>query len=411
MEYQCTCCNYKTTIKCCIVKHYLTKKHFANFKKSKYCDICKKDYNNNSNFRRHYLTHHQDDIANCGHISNNHKNNNQIDIHKNNNNLIKQVIDAKEDIKNEINKTINKSNKELLEANKEIIDQSNKQVVAVVNKAITKASALINYLMIHHSSTPPLKKITQTKCIKMLKLNYNCTGNNNLDLEKKLLSDYVNKMFVKSISKSILSIVNHKKPELQPIWNTDCARNHYVIKTSDNWNEDKAGIKFTDYIIKPLLTYIKDLMTKYEEVQIKTDMRPMAKNPTEVLEHMTKLRNCLLFESDLLHDVFVQPILKELSPYLRYLSSELNLDDEDDDDEDDDDDQEKIEDLEKLKKLEELKLIQDDLINIVKNTKSDNSDESYPDDSDNSDAESVSSASSEKSVHIYKTKTGKVIKL
>ena len=71
--------------------------------------------------------------------------------------------------------------------------------------------------MLHHSSTPPLKKITQTNCIKLLK-NYNCP--NKTEIENNLLYDYLKKYFVKNISQSILSYVNYKKPELQPIWNT-----------------------------------------------------------------------------------------------------------------------------------------------------------------------------------------------
>ena len=46
---------------------------------------------------------------------------------------------------------------------------------------------------------------------------------------------------------------------------TDCARTHYVIKTADNWNEDKAGVKFSEYIVKPLLAYIAELMDKYHD--------------------------------------------------------------------------------------------------------------------------------------------------
>ena len=119
-------------------------------------------------------------------------------------------------IKTIIDESTYKVQEEILDVKQEI-NKSNKQVVTVVNKAITKASELIKYLMLHHSSTPPLKKITQTNCIKLLK-NYNCP--NKTELEKDLLYDYLKKYFVKNISQSILSYVNYKKPELQPIWNT-----------------------------------------------------------------------------------------------------------------------------------------------------------------------------------------------
>jgi acetyl/propionyl-CoA carboxylase alpha subunit len=147
---------------------------------------------------------------------------------------------------------------------------------------------------------------------------------------------------------------------------TDCARNHYVIKTADNWNEDKAGVKFSEYIVKPLLVYIAELMDKYYDKISQVDIKT-GKTNEESMEHMTKLYNCVTFIKGLNNNIFVQPILKELAPYLRYLSSELNLDVLDDVLE---------ENVESNEKLEELKLLQEDLINIVKNNNSDNSDDS-----------------------------------
>ena len=363
-EYICSCCDYKTKAFYTFNRHCKSKYHILNFKKIKYCDVCKKEYKNISNFKRHYITLHSQYSANCNILSEDTNNKKVLKkINKttsdSDSNLIKQVIEAKEDIKNEIVK----SNKE----NKDCIEKSNKEVVAVVTKAITKASTLINYLMIHHSSTPPLIKITERKCSQILKL-YNInnkTINNSYkenssddeksiedDVEAILLSDYINKIFVKNISKSILHIVNHKKLKMQPIWNTDCARNHYVIKTEDNWNEDKAGVKFTEYIIKPLLSYIKDLIILYNTNFLKKKIVKTGKTPNQVKDDLLLFHHCLLFIDDLTNERFIIHILKELSPYLRYLSSELNLDDDDD-----------IVDAEKIK---ELKTIQEDLIKIVK---------------------------------------------
>ena len=233
---------------------------------------------------------------------------------------------------------------------------------------------------------------------------------------------------------------------------TDCARNHYVIKTADNWNEDKAGVKFSEYIVKPLLAHIADLMDKYHEKISKINMKT-GKTSNEILDHMTKLYNCVTFIKSLTNNIFVQPILKELAPYLRYLSSELNLDDENENEKSDaesdvESDVDSDIDNEKIEKLEELKLIQEDLINIVKNNNSDNSaDSDNLDNLDNLDnfdkskskksvknknskknvkskkiinsedsSESKKSEKSEESddsknnTSVYKTKTGKILK-
>ena len=153
------------------------------------------------------------------------------------------------------------------------------------------------------------------------------------------------KIFIKSLFFRLRIII-------EMIILTDCARNHYVIKTEDNWNEDKAGVKFTEYIIKPLLSYIKDLIILYNTNFLKKKIVKTGKTPNQVKDDLLLFHHCLLFIDDLTNERFIIHILKELSPYLRYLSSELNLDDDDD-----------IVDAEKIK---ELKTIQEDLIKIVK---------------------------------------------
>jgi hypothetical protein len=45
---------------------------------------------------------------------------------------------------------------------------------------------------------------------------------------------------------SILKIINHEQQDKQSIYNTDSTRYNYVVKTSTEvWNEDKSGVKFT----------------------------------------------------------------------------------------------------------------------------------------------------------------------
>ena len=218
MKYSCKCCKFETTFKKNYVSHLSTQKHINNFKTNKYCDICQKDYSSVKTFKVHYKREHSDNKDNTDKKDNN---NDDIINNVNSNGKIfasKKILHSDDAI---IDTNIDKSTNISYGKIKDIVDQSNKEnsekVVNVVNKAITKASELIKYLMIHHSETPPLKKITQTNCNKLLK-NYNCP--NKTEIEIDLLYDYNNKFFVKNISQSILSYVNHKKPTLQPIWNT-----------------------------------------------------------------------------------------------------------------------------------------------------------------------------------------------
>ena len=129
--------------------------------------------------------------------------------------------------------------------------------------------------MENHKSVPPLKKIKKHECIDKLRIDYKCPENkNDYSLQINMIKDYSKNLFIPNIAKTILSIVNNKDTEKQPIYNTDCSRYNYVIKiTSNNWDEDKSGIKFTDYVIRPLLKYIRDLNEEYiENILEKVDM-------------------------------------------------------------------------------------------------------------------------------------------
>ena len=360
MKYTCHCCNYETEYKSSIDKHKLTNKHITKYKTNKYCEICQKIFSTIGNYKIHYNREHVINIQDI-----------QVFIPIQNIKIDK--IDKKSYEKshensniqlNKIKKIVNDSNCEIKEVIHDEINKSNKEVVQVVSNAINKASSLIKYLMEYHQSTPPLARLNQKEGLRILRIDYKCPLNKKEDiyaLEKTFISDYRNNLFVRNICKSILNIVNYKYPEKQPIWNTDCSRYNYVIKTSmDKWDEDKAGIKFTDFVIKPLLQYISDLICIYRTNKLE---QTYVKNfsPDAVQEYLLQIQATYKLESDVDRDNLIKPILKELSPYLRYLESELEeLENKD-----------KLNELEQqnnLEKLEELEQLQEDLEEIVQQT-------------------------------------------
>ena len=259
-----------------------------------------------------------------------------------------------------INTNVEEIKDNINETREEIIE-----VKHVVTKAITKASALIKYLMKNYPEIPPLKQIDK-ESIDILRLEYKCPVNDNTlySLEEKMVFQYIDNVFVENISKVILKIVHYKNPEKQTIYNTDCSRNNYIIKTSAQWNEDKAGIKFAEYVIKPFLLLIKQNITNYRNYLDK--LRSTTKmNFIELDVHNKNFEGTIKLEIDLLSEKFVTPIVKRLSPYLRYIEEE-------------------IEQFEKIKKID---ILQKDLKNIIKTLDdSDNyNDSDDSDDSDNSD--------------------------
>jgi hypothetical protein len=341
MNNFCKLCNYTTNNISHYYRHCNAVKHLVNEKKTYYCVLCNKQLSNINS----YNSHKYKDLKKSKKNSNNLNNSNQLDNVKNeiNENIIKS--------KKEVNENIIKSKEEV---NENII-KSKEEVKTVVNKAITKATSLIKYLMQHHQNVPPIKKISDKESIKLLRIDYECPlkKDNDFVLEHRLIYDHANNRFIKNISKSILNIINHKKPKSQTIYNTDSSRHNYVIKTTQEvWDEDKAGIKFSDYIIKPLLKSIEELIKKFRETKIESvNMRKNTLQQNE--EHIDLLSKTLNLESDILNDRLITPILKELSPFLRYLQSEI----------------------EELEKYNEMEKIQKELEDMIKETNSDYSDD------------------------------------
>ena len=273
-------------------------------------------------------------------------------------NVIKKNI--KNNIKDDIKHHIDKSTHDIKEEIKEEIKESNKQVITVVNKAITKASSLIRYLMEHHQSAPPLKKINYNQCLNMLRIDFNCPEDdiNKYCLEKKLVDQYKYGIFIEKLSKSILKFINHHDRKNQSIYNTDVTRNNYVVKTGAcEWNEDIAGKRFCNYIIKPLLNSIKNLITNYRENDVEKINVEIEIN---FQKHFDYLKIILAFEGDLINGKILKPLLKELSPYLRYISEEL----------------------ENLEKMDELEKLQENLLDIINSNTQSEEDNSEEDNSD-----------------------------
>jgi uncharacterized CHY-type Zn-finger protein len=361
MLYICSCCNFETKLKTNYIRHLSTQKHINTFGSNKYCDICKKNYSSIKSFKNHYKLKHSNTNNTCDKSANNSINKtNDISYGK-----IKDIVDK---------------------SNNEVKDEI-QEVKTVVTNAISKASALIKYLTLHYQSTPPLKKIKQKECIKFLRIDYNCPEkNNNYDLEKNFVQDFSRKLFIKNICKSILNMVNYKKPDKQSIWNTDCSRFNYVIKTAiDKWDEDKAGIKFTEYVIKPVLDYVLELIQNYRTNFLAKELCNKQYTKEELMDIMRLTGYTYDLQTELNNQTFIKPILRELSPYLRFLESELE-----------EIEQEELEEQEEKEKFEELEKIKDDLDNLITQTNSNsnsnsnsNNSDRYSDnrdsDSDNSD--------------------------
>ncbi len=348
----CKLCNFTSDIDKYFNQHCNTKTHLFNEQQKKYCVLCDKYYKSIDTYNNHKKTKHIKKLKKSDKTDNFSNSTNAINainaINFNTNNT-----DKLDNINNNIIQ-INDKIDDKIEEVKEEIQNSKKEVVTVVNKAITKASSLIKYLMLNHRSVPPLKKIKKEECIPILRLDYDCPEKEgDYNLQKMFIRDYSNNIFIPNIAKSILKIINHEQQDKQPIYNTDSSRYNYVVKTTTElWNEDKSGIKFTDYIIRPLLRYIRELNEDYiDNVLEKVNMRKNTLYENEM--HIKAKEAAYNLDIAVTNDYLIKPLLKELSPHLRFLQLEL----------------------EELEKIEELNNIQNELEDYINSDKSKSDDE------------------------------------
>jgi hypothetical protein len=329
--FNCKLCNYNSNTKGYYLIHCNSKKHLEKENLNLVCIKCNKSYTLLTSLQKHRKRTHNKKKNNKNE-NNNNDNKNNIIIDKTIDKTFNKTIGKTSDYT--IDKTFNKTSKIIIDK----IDKSNKKIDNVnnninevkitVNKAIYKASSLIKYLMQYHPDVPSIKKITDKQCIDRLRTDLNCSylDKDKYLLQKVIINKYKNGLFIESIYESILKLLNHKNINLQPIYNTDSARNNYIIKTR-NWNNDTAGVKFTEYVIKPFLDNIMILLKEYKEFLENNNINNKNNNNKNILKELSEYTDTMLYisniEMDIIKNWAVKPLLNKLTPFLRYFEEEI----------------------------------------------------------------------------------------
>ena len=124
----------------------------------------------------------------------------------------------------------------------------------------TKNFNSITYILNSYPSAPHLKAIEPKKIKQFRDIDIN-----NI---RDIISDYRNNRLVSNIIEAILFIHKKKDPSKQSIWATDSTRHNYIIKEllkdkDSYWVVDKKGIKSENYLIKPILSFIREKIIEY----------------------------------------------------------------------------------------------------------------------------------------------------
>ena len=172
--------------------------------------------------------------------------------------MLKDTIASKEEIV--------KVKEEMVKAKDEIVKiltnelESYKSLVNGAGGIVEQTMSVISYLTKNYNNAPPLVKFENCAKIKD-KDNVN-------DYIENLCYYHKNDLLIQHISQCIIAEYKTKDPSKQSLWSSDTSRITYIIKelikdNTDNWLFDKKGIKVCNYIINPLLTYIREELSSY----------------------------------------------------------------------------------------------------------------------------------------------------
>jgi len=138
-----------------------------------------------------------------------------------------------------------------------------KELITNYTKFGPKTFNSITYVMNKYSDAPHIQKIEPEK-IEYFK-------NVNMKKVENIVSDYINNRLISFIVNTVISIHKKENPEDQSIWSTDSSRYNYVIKElleneGSYWVIDKQGTKSKNYLVEPILKFIRKEIIKYNEL-------------------------------------------------------------------------------------------------------------------------------------------------
>ena len=329
--YKCNICNYQTSDRGNIFKHKKTKKHKKNElifnsqnstiskdsqrtpiglpkkssnigeqkKKSNYvCEYCKSSFTRRNNLGRHLQT--------CIKKK-------QIDEE----NEFKKKLKLKEKEMELKEKEMEYKNKEL-EKNKEELKHYKEEVeyyrsiINVAGSVLQRSMSSFSFVSTNFINAPKIEKLKESE-IKLLEQK----NNEFVDL---IIYYHNHKTLNQFIGDYIIKVYKKEKPEEQSIWNTDSSRLTYIIKDlinkeSSKWKIDKKGVKTTNFLIDPVLEYIKKLIDKKKMELIESINQTENNDISLVFERIRIISEINKSVND---GILSNDILKYISPYFYF---------------------------------------------------------------------------------------------
>lgn len=293
-NFKCILCKYGTDDKSNYNKHVKSKGHVDKVKQDqltiKYpCEYCNRIFNKKCNLTRHTLTCQS-------------KGTNVEELKKHYEHII-EIRDI-----------------ELKHAHQKIDELQNdkkddiKPNITYINGDIHLTSVK-NYVQHHYPDAPPLIGLGDYSVITYDEE----TNKSDDDFISTLVYNYNHKYLSEFLGQFLIKHYKMEDPSRQSVWNSDISRLTYVVKEllankKTVWNQDCKGVKTKEYIVTPLLDYIKSYIDKFWVDSL--DNHKKLKG-TAFAESQNIYNTLYKIKIDIETDVLGNDIIKYIAPYFR----------------------------------------------------------------------------------------------
>ena len=318
--YKCVLCNYKTKDSGNLSHHNKTKKHLTKLSEQQLTNLnAPKCTLNAPKNELKNEKHKLDKKFICNYCNTSFTRSNSLSRHKNIcSEKQKEEIILRERVK-ELSLQLEVSNTKVNHY-KHIEEEAKyyKQMLMEAGGLVKKSVSALTYSITNYEDAPSIKTI-EIKDVETF-------NNPDKDIVEDVLSAYKHKTLCKYLGQLILKLYKKGNPLDQSIWNTDDNRLTYIIKellnnNSSNWIVDKKGVKTIEYLINPLLLYIKKLIIEYQKSDIPTHNQTIVE--MELMLENGKVMVAIINGID--DDVIAKDVLKYISAHLRFDDKNLKL--------------------------------------------------------------------------------------
>ena len=324
-KYECKNCLYETKNKSDYNKHCVTKKHLEKVTNITNSNNKNTSPQNSSLFLKKSLLETDLQCAHCNKLF--ARNDNLIrhlktcKVNKSYNDKLQETVNdmkLKEQIKI-LNLKLSQSEQNVSKYKEDAVKHEEdakyyKKMFLEAGNLVKKSVSSLTYVVENFNEAPSLKMLTVDD------INNVTDETTEKEIVDDIISAHKHKTLGKYLGDYIIKIYKKTNPKSQSIWNTDDSRLTYLIKElshnkSSNWFVDKKGHKTTSYIIEPLLTYVKEILTDY---QLNFNIPQTRCNAVEmefILENSKRLL-------DIINDIDDGNVSKDI---LRHISTQLRF--------------------------------------------------------------------------------------